>query len=41
MKKSLLERAGLEQPKRKSEKRSGSPSFDPADFLLQDDGELQ
>jgi adenylate cyclase len=36
MSQSLLERAGLERPKRKAEKRPKGRSFDPADFLLSD-----
>jgi adenylate cyclase len=35
---SLMEKAGLEKPKRDSESRRGrSRSFDPADFLLRDE----
>ena len=34
---SLLERAGLEHPKRPKEDRRNSKSFDPADFLLSDE----
>ena len=34
---SLLERAGLERPKRPKEERRNSKGFDPADFLLSDD----
>ncbi len=40
MSQSLLERAGLEKPKRQREGRSqSSKTIDPADFLLQGDGE--
>ena len=34
---SLLERAGLEKPKRPKEERRPGKGFDPADFLLSDD----
>ena len=34
---SLLERAGLERPKRPAKDRHNSKGFDPADFLLSDD----
>jgi adenylate cyclase len=37
MSQSLLERAGLERPKREKEERRNSKGFDPADFLLSDD----
>ena len=37
MSQSLLERAGLERPKRPKEERRNSKGFDPADFLLSDD----
>ena len=34
---SLLEKAGLERPRRQREARPGPGGFDPADFLLDDD----
>ena len=34
---SLLERAGLERPKRPKEERRSAKGFDPAEFLLSDD----
>ena len=37
MSQSLLERAGLERPKRQQEERRPSKGFDPADVLLSDD----
>jgi len=37
MSQSLLERAGLERPKRQQEERRPSKDFDPADILLTDD----
>src|SRR5215831_6334011 len=37
MSQSLLERAGLERPKRPKEERRSSKSFDAADFLLNED----
>ncbi|HZY83859.1 MAG TPA: FHA domain-containing protein [Gemmataceae bacterium] len=37
MSQSLLEKAGLERPRRESERPKKGKGFDPAEFLLQDD----